>query len=108
VTMRQVERGYRLVELLKQPQYKPMPEVDQVIVIYAATSGCLDDLPIAKVKEFEAGLITEVRDAHKDVMQALEASKTMLDDEFKTAWPEITRKLDAAIAEFKRRFTAPK
>ncbi|MGD0094673.1 MAG: hypothetical protein ABSE73_32585, partial [Planctomycetota bacterium] len=108
VTMRQVERGYRLVELLKQPQYKPMPEVDQVIVIYAATSGCLDDIPLAKVRSFEAGVIAEVRDAHKDLVQALEASKTMLDDEFKAAWPQITKKLDAAIAEFKRRFTAPK
>ena len=106
VTMRQVERGYRLVELLKQPQYKPMSEMDQVIVIYAATQGHMDDIPVAKVRAFEAGVITEVRDAHKDVIAALEASKTMLDDEFKQAWPEITKKLDVAIKEFKRRFTA--
>ena len=108
VTMRQVERGYRLVELLKQPQYKPIPAVDQVLAIYAATNGYMDDIPVGKVKEFEAGAITEIHDAHRDVIEALEASKTMLDDEFKAAWPQITKKLDAALTEFKRRFIAPK
>src|ERR1700724_2328976 len=50
VTQRQVDRGYRLVELLKQPQFQPMAVIDQVLVIYAATKGYLDDVPVNKVR----------------------------------------------------------
>ncbi|MCY3020402.1 MAG: F0F1 ATP synthase subunit alpha [Planctomycetota bacterium] len=108
VTMKQVERGYRLVELLKQPQYRPMPEVDQVLVIYAATKGYMDDIPVAKVREFEKSVVAEVRDAHREIIKALEDSKTMGDSEFKAAWNEITRKMDVAITEAKRRFMTTK
>ena len=96
VTQRQVDRGYRLVELLKQPQYQPMSEINQVIVIYAATKGYLDDVPIPKVRAFETGLVSEIRDAHKEIIQALTTTKDLSGDTAKL--------LDAAIAEFKRRF----
>ncbi|HEY3324737.1 MAG TPA: F0F1 ATP synthase subunit alpha [Planctomycetota bacterium] len=104
VTQRQVDRGYRLVELLKQRQYKPMNVVDQVISIYSATKGYLDDIPLNKVSEFEAGAVGEVRDAHKEIIKLLDDSKTMSDSEFKAAWKEIEKKLEVAIGEFKRRF----
>ena len=100
VTQRQVDRGYRLVELLKQPQYQPMDVIDQVIVIYAATKGHLDNVPIPKVRDFEKGLIAEIRDAHKEIIQALTTTKDLA--------AETVTKLEAAIAEFKRRFTAGK
>jgi F-type H+-transporting ATPase subunit alpha len=96
VTQRQVDRGYRLVELLKQPQYQPMSEIDQVVVIYAATKGYLDDVPIARVREFETGLIAEVRDKHKPIVDALTGTKELSNDSAKA--------LDGAITEFKRRF----
>src|SRR5438874_3124189 len=56
-TQKQLDRGARLVELLKQPQYKPMPVEQQVMVIYAATQGFLDDIPISRIQEFQHGLL---------------------------------------------------
>ena len=100
VTQRQVDRGYRLVELLKQPQFKPMDVIDQTVVVYAATKGFMDDVPIARVRAFETGLIDEIRNAHKDIFSALNTSKELTNDTAKL--------LDGAIAEFKRRFTAAK
>jgi F-type H+-transporting ATPase subunit alpha len=100
VTQRQVDRGYRLVELLKQPQYRPMDVIDQVLVIYTATKGYLDDVPIPRVRAFETGLIDEVRNAHKDIINALNTTKELSNDTAKL--------LDATIIEFKRRFTAAK
>jgi len=100
VTQRQVDRGYRLVELLKQPQYKPMNVIDQTVVVYAATKGFMDDVPIPRVRAFESGLIDEVRNAHKEIINTLEATKELSNDTAKL--------LDAAIAEFKRRFMAAK
>ena len=96
VTQRQVDRGYRLVELLKQPQYQPMSEIDQVLVIYAATKGYLDDVPVNKVRAFETGLIAEIRDTKKDIIDTLTKSKELSNDTAKA--------LDAAVIEFKRRF----
>jgi F-type H+-transporting ATPase subunit alpha len=96
VTQRQVDRGYRLVELLKQPQYQPMSEIDQVVVIYAATKGYLDDVPINKVRDFETGLVSEVRDKHKTIIDALTNTKELSNDTAKA--------LDGAVTEFKRRF----
>jgi F-type H+-transporting ATPase subunit alpha len=98
VTQRQVDRGYRLVELLKQPQFQPMSEIDQVLVIYAATKGYLDDVPLNKVRAFETGLIAEVRDTKKDIIDALTKTRELSNDTAKA--------LDGAITEFKRRFMA--
>ncbi|MFH0939185.1 MAG: F0F1 ATP synthase subunit alpha [Planctomycetota bacterium] len=98
VTQRQVDRGYRLVELLKQVAYKPIPVADQIIAIYAAVKGFMDDIPIAKVREFENGLVTEIHDAHKEILKTLAETENLSDD--------TAKKLDAAIGEFKRRFMA--
>jgi F-type H+/Na+-transporting ATPase subunit alpha len=76
VSKAQLERGYRLVELLKQPLHSPMPVELQVVSIYAGTSGTLDDIPVERVGQFErdlhewmetrfSGLLAEVRDTGK-------------------------------------------
>src|SRR6187402_1573622 len=59
-TQKQLDRGARLVELLKQPQYKPMPFEQEVFVIYAATKGFVDDVPVSRVQEFQNGLLSYI------------------------------------------------
>ena len=59
-TQKQLDRGARLVELLKQPQFKPMPIEQEVIAIYAGTQGYLDDVPVNRVGEFQNGLLAYV------------------------------------------------
>src|SRR5205823_600668 len=78
-TQRQLDRGARMVELLKQGQYKPYNVTDQVVSIYAGTRGFLDDLPISKVQQFETGLLENVRSAHAAVWKEL-SEKKALDD----------------------------
>jgi F-type H+-transporting ATPase subunit alpha len=94
-TQRQVDRGNRLVELLKQPQYQPVDVVDQIIAIYAATQGHLDKVPVNRVAEFERGVVTEVHDAHKEIIRAIRESGQLS--------PETRKLLDQAIQDFKAR-----
>jgi F-type H+/Na+-transporting ATPase subunit alpha len=70
-TQRQLARGERLVELLKQGQYSPMEVVDQVVSLYAATKGYLDTVPVNKIGEVEKGLNDIMKTKHKDVMDSL-------------------------------------
>jgi F-type H+-transporting ATPase subunit alpha len=100
VTQRQVDRGYRLVELLKQPQYQPMDTIDQVVVIFAATKGFLDDVPIARVRAFETGLVADIRNVHRDLFNTLNTSRELSNDSAKA--------LEAAVVDFKRRFNEKK
>jgi len=72
-TRRQLDRGERLVKLLIQPQYRPMAVVDQVMAIYAATRGFVDDIRADDVPGFEAELLKAFREEHKDLRAALEA-----------------------------------
>ncbi len=72
-TRRQLDRGERLVKLLIQPQYKPMAVVDQVMAIYAATRGFVDDIQAEDVPRFEAELLKTFREDHKDFRAAMEA-----------------------------------
>ena len=67
-TQRQLDRGERMVELLKQPQYRPYPVEDQVLSIFAGSKGVLDDLPVAKVSEFEGALLEHMRNEFPEVM----------------------------------------
>ncbi len=80
-TQAQLARGARMVELLKQEQYKPMPVADQVLSLYAGVNGFLDDVPIKKVREFEAGLLEYIKDKHPKVREEV-VSKKKIDDEF--------------------------
>jgi F-type H+-transporting ATPase subunit alpha len=93
-TQARLDRGYRMVELLKQGQYQPLDVVDQVLSIYAGTRGHLDAVKREEVADWEAGFLTFVREQAKDLRSRLEETKA-LDD-------ETERLLEAAIAEFKR------
>ena len=68
VSKAQLERGYRLVELLKQPLNSPMPVEEQVVSIFAGTTGVLDDLPVGDVKRFESELLDYFRGPHADML----------------------------------------
>src|SRR6187455_676042 len=70
-TQRQLDRGKRMVELLKQPQYQPYELADQVISIFAGTQGFLDDLPVPQVLPFEAALLKHVRNEHPEILDGL-------------------------------------
>ena len=71
VTQRLLARGSRLTELLKQPQYSPMPVEDQVIAIYAGVRGYLDTIAIADINRFETQLLDHIRGNHADIMAAI-------------------------------------
>ncbi|RMD60096.1 MAG: F0F1 ATP synthase subunit alpha [Planctomycetota bacterium] len=97
-TQRQLDRGRRMVELLKQPQYKPMDVVDQIISIFAGTKGYLDDLPLEQVAAFEEGLLEHMRVAGAKIREEL-ASKRAFDEALEKA-------LGEEVAAFKERFKA--
>ncbi len=73
-----IDRGRRNQEILKQPQFSPVPVEEQVAIIYASTKGLIDKVPVEKVKEFEKEFLTLLRTSHKPALQALKAGK--LDD----------------------------
>ena len=97
-TLAQIERGKRMVELLKQDQYVPMSMVEQVSVLFAATQGFLDDIPVESVKKFEEEFLRFMRDSKADVVKEL-GDKKAIDDELKP-------KMLAALDEFKKAFQA--
>ena len=97
-TQRQLDRGRRMVELLKQGQYTPFTITDQIISIYAGTKGILDDVPVAAVRKFEQGMLDHVRSTAKATYDALTQKKTMDAD--------IEKPLEAAIRAFKASFKA--
>ena len=79
VTQRQLDRGARMVELLKQGQYHPYPVIDQVISIFAGASGLLDDLPLPEVLRFEGELLEHVRRNYRDLYDELNKTKALTD-----------------------------
>jgi len=93
-TKAQIDRGQRLTELMKQPQYQPMSLEDQVVSIFAGTNGLLDDVPIPQVREFERQLLEYMHATHSDILNTIAETK-----DFK---PENAEALKAAIEEFKR------
>src|SRR6186997_3083480 len=76
-TQAQLDRGARLVELLKQPQYRPMPVEQEVMVIYAGTKGYLDDVPLTRIQQFQADFLTYVDQRAAGVRQTLADKKEM-------------------------------
>jgi F-type H+-transporting ATPase subunit alpha len=74
-TQRLLNRGARLTELLKQPQFSPLKTEEQVVVIYAGVNGYLDALPVNKVRDFEDGLLRLVRENHADILDAIRTEK---------------------------------
>jgi F-type H+-transporting ATPase subunit alpha len=76
-TQRLLNRGSRLTELLKQPQFSPLKMEEQVAVIYAGVNGYLDNLPLNRVRAFEDGLLATLRGKHADLLDAIRASKDL-------------------------------
>jgi F-type H+-transporting ATPase subunit alpha len=97
VSKAQLERGYRLVELLKQPLNSPMPVEEQVVVIYAGTNGYADDIPVADVKRFESELLEFMRSRHSSLLEELKAGS--VPDELKSAVEAFKEQFAAADAE---------
>ncbi|MDL2306799.1 F0F1 ATP synthase subunit alpha [Desulfovibrio sp. OttesenSCG-928-C06] len=97
-TQQKINRGARLVELLKQPQYQPMPAEEQVASIYSANQGFMDDVPLDSVGKFEHDLLAFLRSSRPEVLAAIKEKK-VLDK-------EIESSLSAAIEEFKKGFKA--
>ena len=93
-TKAKLERGARLVELLKQPQYRPMPAQEQVASIYAATNGYLDDVPVEKVRDFEDAFLSFMRDTKKDILDTIRDKKVLTD--------ELKASMNSAIEQFKQ------
>jgi F-type H+-transporting ATPase subunit alpha len=79
-TQRLLNRGSRLTELLKQPQFSPLKMEEQVVVIYAGVNGYLDALPIAKVRSFEDGLLSLLRGKNVEILNAIRDSRDLSDD----------------------------
>ncbi|HYL39130.1 MAG TPA: F0F1 ATP synthase subunit alpha [Bryobacteraceae bacterium] len=92
----QLNRGRRLTEVLKQPQYQPLPVEKQVVIIYAGTKGMLDDLEVEQCRPFESELNEFLDASHAGILQELREKKT-LDD-------QLRAKLDSVLKEFKQRF----
>ena len=97
-TQRQLNRGSRLVEVLKQDQYVPLPVERQVVIIYAAINGFVDHLEVAKLKRYESELFRFI-DSRKPELFALIRDKKQLSDDVKVA-------LDGVLEQFKGEFTS--
>ncbi len=97
-TQSRLDRGYRMVELLKQPQYKPMHVIDQVLSIYAGTRGHLDDVPVNQVRAWEEAFLSFIHDRKLDLWNKLEATRDLTS--------ELEGEVKAAIAEFKQQYAA--
>ncbi|MGA7671043.1 MAG: F0F1 ATP synthase subunit alpha [Nitrolancea sp.] len=100
-TKRQIDRGQRLTEVLKQPQYSPMPVEEQVAIIWAATNGPLDDVPVEQVREFEAQYLDYMRTSKADLLAKIAEQKRLSDElieEIRTASSEFKSSIWSAAA----------
>jgi len=97
-TKQKLIRGERLVELLKQPQYQPMPVEEQVVSLYAGTRGFMDDLPVSAVRKFEEELLEYMRNQKAEILTEIKEKKDLSE--------ELDKKLTEAINEFKKTFKA--
>ena len=96
-TQRQLTRGARLVEILRQPQYQPLPLEKQVMILYAGTKGFLDDYPVDVLEKYEGGLYPFIEDRYPQVFSELK-EKMAIDDELDK---QMTEALKAYHEEFK-------
>jgi F-type H+-transporting ATPase subunit alpha len=98
-TQARLDRGYRMVEILKQDQYQPMHVADQVLIIFAGTQGHLDQVPAEEVRRWEERFLTFMRDQKPEIREEL-IQKKDLDD-------ALREKLTAAIREFQTQYASP-
>ena len=99
-SQRQLDRGYRMVEILKQGQYKPMNVIDQVMIIYAGTKGALDKIPRNEVAAWEAQFLTFMREQRSEVRNRLLKDRKV---QMKGRTPDDDQ-LNAAIADFQHQY----
>jgi F-type H+-transporting ATPase subunit alpha len=95
-TQARLDRGYRMVELLKQPQYHPLEVVDEVMIIFAGNSGALDDLAVNRVQAFEKEFLQYMRDLKPAIRTEILEKKDLT--------PELKTALTDAINQFKASF----
>jgi len=95
-TQKLLNRGARLTELLKQPQFSPMPFEEQTVSIYAGTNGYLDAIPVNRVNEYEAAMLSFMRQNHSDVLAEIRTSKKFEG--------EVADKTKAALDAFAKQF----
>jgi F-type H+-transporting ATPase subunit alpha len=96
-TRAQLTRGERLVEILKQKQYSPIPMDEQVAAIFAATNGFMDDVPVSEVKRFQADFVKFMRAIHQDQLKEIADKKILSDD--------LKERLKTTCQEFRQGFT---
>ena len=87
-TRARIDHGRHLVELLKQPQYKPMPTVDQIVLLLSNKLGLLDQVEISRIREYENDLLVEMNSVHRDLMREIEEKK-VIDEELMEKLKEI-------------------
>lgn len=95
-TRNRLERGKRIVEVLKQPQYVPMPVELQIVILWAVTNGYLDEIPVGQIKEFEERYLDFIKTRKEKLLKQLAKGK-VLDD-------KLISELEKSVAEFKRSF----
>lgn len=93
---RRLEKGKRLMEVLKQDQYQPMAVENQVIMFYSASAGFVDDIEVEKIRDFEKGLIKFIETHHRNLIDELKDKKSLTD--------EIKAMINTAVTEFKKEF----
>jgi len=98
VSQAQLARGARVMEILKQDQYQPMPVEEQVASLYAAVTGQLDDIPVEAVRAFERGFLAYLREHHEEVLAELRQEKKLTE--------KVRAGLEQALSEFKKIFRA--
>jgi F-type H+-transporting ATPase subunit alpha len=98
-TLNQINRGQRMVELLKQPQYQPMPAERMVLVLYAGTRGFLDPYPVSAVLDYEAKLLEFLGSRHQGILDQVKNDKDIS--------PELDGKIKDALEEFKGLYKPP-
>ena len=102
-TQAKLDRGYRMVELLKQPQFKPLNVVDQILMIFSGTQGYLDDIDVSRIREFEEKFLEYMSVSKKDVWDLVDEKKDV-GSTFKGKDDEVTKAVVDAINEFKKTF----
>jgi len=92
-TRRQIERGQVMTEILKQPQYSPLPVEEEVAILWAGGNGYVDDVPVDRVREFEQKYLEFLRTSHPEVLEAIRTDKALTDN--------VVNGLERATKEFK-------
>jgi F-type H+/Na+-transporting ATPase subunit alpha len=99
-TQKQLDRGIRLVEILKQGQYVPMPVEEQVAIIFSATQGYVDKVPVDRMKDFETKFLAYMRSSHRDLLSEIATTGEMKsEDKFKSVTQEFVEKYMADISK---------